>query len=229
MSIVAVSGLSHRFGRNRLLNDLDLTIEPGECAALFGANGVGKSTLLAILSTRFKVQRGRYRLNGLDVATHGEAVRERLVFIGHDTHLYGHLNPLENLRFFTDLRGMAADDGALHDAVDAVGLKRFARQPTRWFSAGMKKRLALARMLLARPDLLLLDEPYSALDAQGVTWLNGVLKSYLDGGGAMILASHDPERVAVLPHRPLMLDRSGLSEQPRRGGRSAAPGEQGAC
>ncbi len=224
MSIVAVSGLHHRFGRHRVLNDLHLTLAAGECVALFGANGVGKSTLLAVLSTRYKVQRGTYRLDGLDVGQHGETVRGKLVYIGHDTHLYGHLSPMENLRFFSDLHGLNPDGETLLRTIVTVGLKKFAHQPTRWFSAGMKKRVALARVLLAKPKLLLLDEPYSALDAQGVAWLNDMLKNFLDQGGAMILATHDPERVAVLPHRPLVLDRTGLTEKPRWEGTGSGKG-----
>ena len=213
MAIISVTGLHHRFGRQRVLHGVNLRLDAGECGVLFGANGCGKSTLLTLLSTRFRVQKGDYFLDGLDVSCDGEAARDRLLFVGHHTHLYGHLNPLENSRFFCDLRGLPCSDAELHKAVVAVGLEKFAEHPSRWFSAGMKKRLALARMLLSQPKVLLLDEPYSALDIQGVEWLNGVLKTFLSQGGVIVIATHDPERIAALPHQPFRLYRGQLHRQ----------------
>ena len=213
MATLSVRGLQHNFGRHRVLNRIELEIHAGECGVLFGANGSGKSTLLALLSTRFRIQKGSYCFEGLDVQNESERVRNRLLFIGHQTHLYGHLTPLENMLFFSDLRGLRCSPTELRAAVAAVGLEPFALQPTRWFSAGMKKRLALARLLLAKPAVLLLDEPYSALDAQGVTWLNGVLTHFLDRGGVVVMASHDPERVSALRHRPFRLQRGKLYPQ----------------
>jgi heme exporter protein A len=196
-----------------VLNGINLELEPGECGVLLGANGCGKSTLLSLLSTRLRVQRGSYHLAGLAVAGHGEEIRSRLLFVGHHTHLYGHLTPLENLLFFADLHGLRPSESLLRETVAAVGLEKFVEQPVRWFSAGMKKRLALARMLLSRPDLLLLDEPYSALDAQGVVWLNERLRLFLQEGGVVVMASHDPERVAALPHRPLRMQQGRFVEE----------------
>lgn len=172
---------------------------------LFGANGAGKSTLLAILATRYRMQEGVYQLDGLDANNEGEAIRARLIFVGHQTGLYGHLTPVENLRFFADLRSLERTDEQLREVVATVGLRRFVDRPVLGFSAGMRKRLALGRVLLAEPDLLLLDEPYSALDHQGIAWLNQVIGDYLQRGGMVILASHDPERVASLPHRPMLV------------------------
>ncbi|MBF0358472.1 MAG: heme ABC exporter ATP-binding protein CcmA [Magnetococcales bacterium] len=207
---LAVTGLSHRFGRQQVLRGLDLTMAAGECVVLFGDNGSGKSTLLTLLSTRFAMQKGRYLLNGLDSADSGAEIRERLVFVSHNSHLYGHLTPVENLLFFADLRRLQCSDELLRETVSAVGLGKFADRPTRWFSAGMKKRLTLARVLLAKPALLLLDEPYSALDSQGVEWLNSMLNDFLAGGGMIVMASHDPQRVAALKHRPKFLQKGSL-------------------
>ncbi|MEO5339466.1 MAG: heme ABC exporter ATP-binding protein CcmA [Magnetococcus sp. MYC-9] len=210
MTVLSVQGVHHAFGRHRVLHGVNLVLESGACGVLLGNNGCGKSTLLAILSTRLRLQSGQYHLAGLAVTGHEEELRSRLLFVGHHTHLYGHLTPLENLLFFSDLHGLRPSAATLREAVDAVGLHRFAEQPVRWFSAGMKKRLALARLLLFQPTLLLLDEPYSALDVQGVAWLNEQLGRFLRGGGVVVMASHDPERLAALPHRPLRLHRGQL-------------------
>ncbi|WP_130472894.1 heme ABC exporter ATP-binding protein CcmA [Candidatus Magnetaquicoccus inordinatus] len=207
---VRVCKLHHAFGRYRVLQGIDLELSAGECVVLLGANGSGKSTLLALLSTRLRVQQGSYHLSGLEAGEAAEEMRGKLLFVGHHTHLYGHLTPVENLLFFADLHLLAVSEEHLRTVVAAVGLEKFADQPVRWFSAGMRKRLALGRMLLLQPELLLLDEPYSALDRQGVEWLNQVLHSYLATGGMLVMASHDPERIAALPHRPLYLRRGQL-------------------
>ncbi len=210
-SVIQLEAVHHRFGRQQVLKGIDLIVNKGECVVLYGSNGSGKSTLLALLSTRYQIRQGRYLLDGNDANKNGDEVRDKLVFIGHHTHLYGHLTPLENLQFFTDLRGLSLLPSHLREAVAAVGLERMANKPVQWFSAGMKKRVALARMLLANPLLLLLDEPYSALDAQGVSWLNTILTQYLNQGGAIVMASHDPERVAALSHTPYHLAQGHLS------------------
>ncbi|MBF0340444.1 MAG: heme ABC exporter ATP-binding protein CcmA [Magnetococcales bacterium] len=220
--VVRLEGLQHRFGQQKILQGINLEVHRGECVVLYGANGSGKSTLLALLSTRLTIRVGHYFLDDIDVNRYGDMARDRLLFVGHHTHLYGHLTPVENLLFFADLRGLDLSESRLRQAIDAVGLSRSADKPVQWFSAGMRKRLALARMLLAEPLLLLLDEPYSALDAQGVGWLNAMLNRYLESGGAVIMASHDPERVAALPHRPHHLARGQLSSM-------ALPGESEPC
>ncbi|MBF0273234.1 MAG: heme ABC exporter ATP-binding protein CcmA [Magnetococcales bacterium] len=209
--VIQLEGVHHRFGRHRVLQGIDLNVRQGECVALYGTNGCGKSTLLALLATLLTVRQGRYLLDGLDVTRYGNEARDKLLFVGHQTHLYGHLTPVENLLFFRDLRGLNLPESRLRQAIETVGLAKAADKPVQWFSAGMRKRLALARMLLAHPRLLLLDEPYSALDTQGVQWLNAILTDYLRHGGALVMASHDPERVAALPHRPHQLARGVLT------------------
>ncbi|MBF0154487.1 MAG: heme ABC exporter ATP-binding protein CcmA [Magnetococcales bacterium] len=211
MAELLTEGIRYRFGRQRVLDGVDLQAGPGQCVVLFGANGSGKSTLLSILATRYRLREGRYVLNGLDVtAGQGEAARGELMLLGHHTHLYGHLDALENMRFFCDLRGLSVAPESIESAVESVGLGRYCRRPVRGFSAGMRKRLALARVQLAAPSLLLLDEPYSALDAAGVVWLNAMLTTFLADGGTVVMASHDPERVAALVHVPYHLEAGRL-------------------
>ncbi|MBF0621091.1 MAG: heme ABC exporter ATP-binding protein CcmA [Magnetococcales bacterium] len=200
MADVRVEKLRYRYGRHPVLKGIDLTVSDGECRVLFGANGSGKSTLLSILATRRRPRHGSYLLDGAVVIDDPELARSRLLYLGHDSHLYTHLTPLENLRFFSDLRRLRPSDAQLLEVVEKAGLARFAHRPVRSFSAGMKKRLALSRTLLVQPRLLLLDEPDSALDQQGIDWLNTLLIDYLNQGGTVIMASHSPERVAALPY-----------------------------
>ncbi len=214
MARLELQGIVHRFGRQMVLRGVDLSVSAGECVVLFGGNGAGKSTLLSILATRLKPWKGTYRLNGRDALKDGEATRGELIFVGHHTHLYGHLTPVENLRFFADLRGVSHSVAHLLEVVEAVGLGRFAERPVAGFSAGMRKRLALARTILHPPRLLLLDEPHSALDRHGIDWLNGMLVDYLDAGGAVVMASHDAGRLTTVPHRVAWLHEGRLGDEP---------------
>ncbi|MBF0285556.1 MAG: heme ABC exporter ATP-binding protein CcmA [Magnetococcales bacterium] len=222
MAHLAADGILYHFGRRMVLRGVSLAAGPGDCQVLFGINGAGKSTLLNILSTRYRLQHGRYLLDGHDASKDAESVRGALLYVGHHTHLYGHLTSLENLRFFADLRGISPAGEELKEAIAAAGLAKAMDRPVRGFSAGMRKRLALARMLLIRPSLLLLDEPYSALDADGVAWLNARLRDYLARGGTLFLATHDPERVAALSPKPLRLVNGRLAE-PAAGSDAPSP------
>ncbi|MBF0147201.1 MAG: heme ABC exporter ATP-binding protein CcmA [Magnetococcales bacterium] len=206
MTQLEAVNIGHRFGQRMVLRDVNLSVTAGECAVLYGANGSGKSTLLSLLATRLRMQQGQCRLDQINLHTDGETARRHLIFVGHHSHLYGHLTPLENLLFFRDLHQCTSGRESLIAAITQAGLAPFIQQPIRWFSAGMKKRLALARILIAKPKLLLLDEPYSALDHEGIRWLNGIIETFQTQGGIIVMASHDPERVAALRHTPWHLN-----------------------
>ncbi|MBF0125076.1 MAG: ATP-binding cassette domain-containing protein, partial [Magnetococcales bacterium] len=148
---------------------------------------------------------GSYRLCGLEAPSQSEELRHHLLYLGHHLHLYGHLTALENLLFFAELRALSVTKEQLLELLAAVDLRHCADRPARFFSAGMRKRLALVRVLLFHPTLWLLDEPYSALDHAGVVWLNQLLQTYLDRGGMVIMTTHDPDRVSGLPSRTLQL------------------------
>ncbi|MBF0110733.1 MAG: heme ABC exporter ATP-binding protein CcmA [Magnetococcales bacterium] len=213
------TGIEHRFGRRTVLRGIELTVPEGDCAVLYGANGSGKSTLLSLIATRLRIQKGHCRLDTIDLGREGETARRHLIFVGHHSHLYSHLSPTENLLFFRDLHQITATNDTLAEAISQAGLAPFRHQPIRWFSAGMKKRLSLARILMFQPRLLLLDEPYSALDHEGIVWLNTLIDSFQQRGGIVVMASHDPARVAALRHTPWRLE----------GGRLHSMGEANPC
>ncbi|MEG3637977.1 heme ABC exporter ATP-binding protein CcmA [Magnetococcus sp. PR-3] len=201
MARLEVENIHYGFGRHKVLKGINLTADDGDCLVLFGVNGAGKSTFLNILALRYRQKKGSYRLNGQEVWDDPDHSRSQMVTIGHHSHLYGHLTPLENLQFFADMRELELSDEQIKQTIRDVGLSRFIHRPVRGFSAGMRKRVALARVLLAKPPLLLLDEPYSALDHQGVVWLNKILNQYIKDGGTLIIVTHDPDRVSALPYQ----------------------------
>jgi heme exporter protein A len=203
------------FGERRAVDGLDLELAAGECLAVLGPNGAGKTTLLRMLATLARPDAGR-----LAVAGHAlpeEAVRARALigYLGHDPLVYLDLTAWQNLELFADLYGLDDARRRIEDALADVGLLARAYDPVRAFSRGMAQRLGLARMLLHGPRLLLLDEPYSGLDAQGAALLDRVLRER--GERAVVVVTHDLERALALADRVLVLraGRAVLSE-PRR-------------
>ena len=148
MSAISLQSLSHRYGSQWVLVDINLQFAAGETIALLGPNGSGKSTLLRILSTLLQPTRGKGTLWGNDLATDRQKIRSQLHWLGHDFNLYKNLTALENLRLFYQLRGETHSLQIMKEAMAAVGLPHRENDPVGAFSAGMRKRLALARILL---------------------------------------------------------------------------------
>src|SRR2546425_3470577 len=163
---IQVIGLRKSFGVDVGLYDVTLEIRPREAIALVGPNGAGKTTLLRILATLLRPSRGAARVAGYDCVRETERVRAHVGLLAHGAWVYEDLTPLENLRFWATLGGLALGRDALYGALAAVELDRVAEERVRTFSLGMKRRLALARVVLARPPVPLLDQPHAGLDAR---------------------------------------------------------------
>jgi ABC-type multidrug transport system ATPase subunit len=197
--VVEVTGLSRRFGRRWAFSQLDLKVERGEKLLVIGANGCGKTTLLRVLSTILRPSTGSLRLFGLDPREEPVAVRRRLALLSHHSGLYEDLSARDNLQVVRRLGGHEAQDpGAL---LEAVGLDD-RPDPIRAYSAGMRKRLQLATLLLQRPELVLLDEPFAALDPAGVA---DVIRLLGDLGATLIITSHRIAKASTMCDRALLL------------------------
>lgn len=188
LAIVA-DGVTRRFGASWVLRGVSLRVAPGEIVGLQGANGSGKSTLLRILATLLRPSGGAARVGGVDVVGDADGVRRQVGFLAHAAGLYDDLTARENLGFAATMLGRS------HDAIDGllarVGLSRVADVRVRGYSAGMQRRLALARLLLASPRVLLLDEPYSNLDADGIALMNSVLRDAAAAGASALVVLHE--------------------------------------
>ena len=188
--LIQVTGLRKAFGTTLVLDGVDLVIRPGEAVGLLGPNGAGKTTLLKILATIARPTRGRAHVAGRDCARETERVREAVGLLAHGAHLYEDLTALENLRFWRRFAGERPDVETLRSALAEVELDDCADLRVRTFSAGMKRRLSLARLLLSHPRVLLLDEPFSGLDQRARKWLEQYLRGFADAGGAILMATH---------------------------------------
>lgn len=212
--MIAATRLCKRFGAAVVLDDLSLSVGSGECVALLGPNGAGKTTLLRILATLSRPSGGSLAIGGIDALARPEAARPLIGMVGHGSCVYEDLTAIENLRFWTALSGQDASPIRLRGALQEVGLEGVAAERARTFSAGMKRRLALARVVLARPRLLLLDEPITGLDRQGRKWLEALVLGLRTGGTAVVFATHNlgsgldlASRVAILSEGRLAMDR----------------------
>jgi heme exporter protein A len=193
--VIRARGLGRRFGAKRVLRDLDLDVPAGGFLLVTGPNGSGKSTLLALFA-------------GLLAPTEGEVsvdlARGRIGYLAHEPLVYRELTALENLDLYGRLYRVPERRETIGALLERFGLWEARHQRVGSFSRGMQQRLALCRVLLHDPELLLLDEPYSGLDASAQTLVDDVLAESA-GTRTLVVASHDPEHVRRFATQALAL------------------------
>ncbi|MGD0838714.1 MAG: heme ABC exporter ATP-binding protein CcmA [Polyangia bacterium] len=220
--ILRVAGVGKSFGRRRALVDVSLSFGAGEVTALLGPNGAGKTSLLGILSTLVKPTRGEVLLE--QQAQSQRPAREAIGYVGHEPGVYPDLSARQNLRLFAALYDIADGEAKVAAMLERVGLGEVqAELPARAFSRGMLQRLALARALLPAPQILLFDEPSSALDPEGVDWLTDELARERQAGRLVVIATHDLEAAARVSSHIVVLHRGRVAaERTEPNGFSAA-------
>jgi heme exporter protein A len=209
---VDTTDLARLFAGSAALAGVSLTIEGGRAVALLGPNGAGKTTLLRLLATAIRPSYGSARVEGLDVDRHADLVRRRIAYLSHATGLYDDLTARENLEFAAVMLDTPDRDERVARALADVGLTTRADDRVRDFSAGMRKRLALGRILLGQASLILLDEPMAALDSDGMGLVESLLSAWRDVGVTVLVASHSTERLVEHLDASVTLDRGLVSE-----------------
>ena len=201
---IRASRLSKAFGGRIVLDAVDLQIGAGESVALLGANGAGKTTLLGCLALVLRPSGGEVRWFG-HPAGRDVPWRRRIGLLAHESGFYSHLTLRENLVFAARMRGI---DSPRHHAdrwLDRAGLTPHAEALPTQISRGMRQRLAVARALIHDPALLLLDEPFTALDAAGAEWLLRLLIDLRDRGHTICFVTHEQEKIRRLAQRVVEL------------------------
>jgi heme exporter protein A len=204
---IELRGLRRDFGERTALAGVSLELGPRQTLLVLGPNGAGKTTLLRVLATLLRPSGGSGQV--LECSLPGEAwkLRGRVGYLGHEPLLYRDLSGRENLRFNARLHGLAPEraEERIDVLLESVGMEQRANERVDGLSAGMRQRLAVARCVLHDPELLLLDEPDSHLDAEG----RDLARELIGRGRTRVLVSHDPERALPESDRVLVLERGG--------------------
>lgn len=209
---VDTAGLVKLFGATPALVRVTLTVPAGTVCALTGANGAGKSTLLGVLATALRPTSGTAHVHGRDVVCEGDAVRGLVDLLPSAGSAYPELSGEENLRFALRLRGQHDRMSDIASALARVGLESVACDPTRTYSSGMLRRLGLARLVLSRPAVTLVDEPYGALDEEGRALVDELLGEIRASGRTALVATHERNRIERLADAVHGLERGTLVE-----------------
>lgn len=209
-----LTALTKHFGRPAV-DQLNLTVRRGELYALLGPNGAGKTTTLRMVAGLLAPDSGKVEVFGIDLAANPAGAKQAMAYLPDDPMLYAKLKPTEYLEFIAGLWGIAAADAEprARRLLDWLDLTKHAHELTEGFSRGMKQKLALAGALIHEPQLLILDEPLTGLDAAAARQVKDLLLEHVSGGGTVILTTHILEvaerlaqRIGIIEHGRLIAE-----------------------
>jgi heme exporter protein A len=201
---VAVEHLGRRYGRRWALAEVSFSIPSGTVLMVAGPNGSGKSTLLRTLATAIRPDLGVARVGGFDVVREREDVRKLVALLSHSSYLYDSLTARENLAIAADHMGRSR--AGIDTLLERVALGRRADDVVATFSAGMRKRLSFARVLLQEPRVAMFDEPYGQLDPEGFLLVDDVVRELKRNGTTVMMATHQIARTTALASHALLLE-----------------------
>jgi heme exporter protein A len=190
-----------------ILRSFSLHVAKGESVAVIGPNGAGKSTFFKCTVGLIQPTSGDILVGGKKSKKNSLELKSKIGFLGHESFLYDNLTPIENLSFYGKLFKVKQLSEKVNKLLKKVGLHYFKDVPIRSFSRGMLQRLAIARVLLAEPELLLLDEPHTGLDQEAISLLNEVIKERQNSGVSIVLITHDFDQVLNVCDKVFVLDR----------------------
>jgi heme exporter protein A len=205
--VVLAAGLTRSFGARAAVADVGIRLDARDCLALFGPNGAGKTTLLRLVAGLLRPTTGTVQVHGVDMRRDPRA-RGRVGLISHQSMLYPALTVLENVVFAARLYGVRDADHAARLALDAMQVGDRASALVRTLSRGLQQRVSVARATVHAPDVVLLDEPYTGLDAVGAEALTGMLRAMRDAGATLVLVTHNVEEGLALATQAAVM-RSG--------------------
>jgi ABC-2 type transport system ATP-binding protein len=208
-SVVAVSGLTKRFGPVLAVDDLDFSVAPGDVCGLLGPNGAGKTTSLRILVGLVFADAGEARLFGRRV-TPGDADLTRVGIMIEEAAFVPYLSGAKNLQLWWEATGARWADADTETALSVAGLDEAINRKVRTYSQGMKQRLGLARALLSRPEVLVLDEPTSGLDPGEMREVRQLLRRVSEQGATVLLSSHLLTEVEQVCTHAVVMDKGKL-------------------
>lgn len=203
-----VEGVWKYYGDYPALRDVAFSVAAGSTLALLGRNGAGKTTLLKVLAGLSKPSKGAVKIHGADVRV--EATRRRIGVLGHGISLYDELSAIENLLIFARLYSVPDPQKRADEMLERTGLDRVRDGLAREFSRGMRQRLAVARVFLHDPDVLLLDEPFTALDDRAIAVLQSLIADMQQRGRTVIMSTHQLREALELATHVAMIQRGQI-------------------
>ncbi len=206
-------GLTKSFGNHRALRGIDLEVRQEESVVIFGPNGAGKTTLIKVLATIMNPSSGRVLIDGLNLKNNAEEIRRRIGVVTHQTFLYHSLTGYENLEFYSRMYDVPRRKERIHEVATIVGMSSRLYDRVGTLSRGMQQRLSIARSLLHKPAVMLLDEPETGLDQQTTSMLWEALQVEGERKRTIILTTHNLERGLELGDRLLILDKGKIVYQ----------------
>jgi heme ABC exporter ATP-binding subunit CcmA len=209
LNALEVDGVWKYYGDFPALREIRLNVQAGSTVALLGRNGAGKTTLLRILAGLSKPSKGKIRVKGADARL--EATRRRIGVLGHGISLYDELSATENLLLFGRLYGLPDPAKRAAEMLERTGLDRVRDGLVREFSRGMRQRLAVARVFMHDPDLLLLDEPFTALDDRAIAVLHSLIAEIHQKGGTVVMSTHQLREALELATHVALIQRGQLA------------------
>lgn len=210
---IEVKGLTKSFGVHSVLRGLDFRVEVGEAAVIFGPNGAGKTTLIKILATIMNPSSGDISFGGLSLKDNAEEIRRQVGVVTHQPFLYGDLSVNENLTFFSRMYDVPQAKERIREVVALVGMSRRLHDRVRELSHGMKQRIAIARAILHRPSIMLLDEPETGLDQQAVASFWQTMRCDGEIKRTVVLTTHNLERGLELGDHLVILAKGKIAYQ----------------
>jgi heme exporter protein A len=218
---IEVEGLRKTFGRREVLKGISFSLERGGFLSIFGPNGAGKTTTLRVLATLLTPSAGAVKVAGHDAREDPMPVRRTIGFISHDPMLYPDLTAQENLRFFADMYGVEGREARITELLERLELSHRRHDVVRTFSKGMRQRLAIARAILHRPRVLLLDEPHSGLDPRAVDILDGLLTD-IRAEHTFVMVTHNIAKGLELGTRLMIVESGRIAHEQAAGGDPAS-------
>ncbi|MGA2602396.1 MAG: heme ABC exporter ATP-binding protein CcmA [Bryobacteraceae bacterium] len=209
MTALEIQNVWKYYGDYPALRDVTFDVEEGSCLALLGRNGAGKTTLLKILAGLSKPGKGAVRVMGEDARA--QVTRRRIGVLGHGIGIYDELSAYENLMLFARLYSVPNPEHVVSEWLERTGLERVREGLVREFSRGMRQRLAVARAFLHQPSLMLLDEPFTALDDRGIAVLQDFLNDARRAGRTIIMSTHQLREALELATDVALINRGKLA------------------
>lgn len=197
MYTLTTEDLGKRFGRSWVFRGLTMSVNGGESVAITGRNGSGKSTLLRILSGLLRPTLGKIALTRDGVGLEPQEHIHTIGYVAPNLNFYKKMSAVENLLFVARMRGLPTTEVDIVALLDRVGLPRRGGDLVGSFSSGMQQRLRVATLLIHRPPVVLLDEPFSNLDAEGILIVKSMMSDQIESGGIVVLATNSSDEAAL--------------------------------